>query len=109
LLKSKVKLGADAAAAAGPKGRDTAAATDVVMRAEILTYSRSRGLFAGVSLEGSTLRSDGGANENLYGKKLSAEDIIAKHMVRSPASSAKLLSVLNRKSPHNKSDPKSLK
>jgi lipid-binding SYLF domain-containing protein len=109
LLKSKVKLGADAAAAAGPKGRDSAAATDIVMRAEILTYSRSRGLFAGVSLEGSTLRSDGGANENLYGKKLSAEDIIAKHQVRSPGSAAKLISVLNRKSPRNTSDAKSLR
>jgi lipid-binding SYLF domain-containing protein len=76
LLTSKVKLGADAAAAAGPKGRDAQAATDVVMRAEVLSYSRSRGLFAGVSLEGTTLRSDGGANENLYGQKLSARDII---------------------------------
>jgi lipid-binding SYLF domain-containing protein len=103
LLKSKVKLGADAAAAAGPKGRTAAAATDIVMRAEILSYSRSRGLFAGISLEGSTLRSDGGANENLYGKKLSAEDIIAKHKVSSPPAAAKLITVLNHKSPHNKS------
>ena len=108
LLKSKVKLGADAAAAAGPKGRDATAATDIVMSAEILSYSRSRGLFAGVSLEGSTLRSDGGANENLYGKKLSAEDIIAKHRAGTPAA-GKLLSVLNRASPRNKSDAKSLK
>src|SRR5438093_12474287 len=66
ILKSKVKIGADAAAAAGPKGRDAAAASDVTMRAEMLTYSRSRGLFAGVSLEGSTLRQDNGANEKLY-------------------------------------------
>src|SRR5256884_9711072 len=73
LLKSKVKIGADAAAAAGPKGRDAAAASDVTMRAEMLTYSRSRGLFAGISLEGSTLRQDNGANEKLYGKKVSAE------------------------------------
>jgi len=65
-----------AAAAAGPKGRNAAAATDIVMNAEILSYSRSKGLFAGVSLEGSTLRSDGGANENLYGKKLSAKEIV---------------------------------
>ena len=65
VLHSKVKLGADAAAAAGPKGRAATAATDVVLRAEVLSYSRSRGLFAGVSLEGSTLRQDNGANENL--------------------------------------------
>src|SRR5688572_10463046 len=77
LLKSKVKLGADAAVAAGPKGRAAMAATDAYMRAEILTYSRSRGLFAGVSLEGSTLRQDNGANEKLYGKKdITARDII---------------------------------
>jgi SH3 domain-containing YSC84-like protein 1 len=109
LLKSKVKLGADAAAAAGPKGRDAAAATDVVMKAEILSYSRSRGLFAGVSLEGSTLRSDGGANKNLYGRKLSAEDIIAKHEVRIPAAARKLVSVLDHASPRNRSDAKSLR
>jgi lipid-binding SYLF domain-containing protein len=109
LLKSKVKLGADAAAAAGPKGRDAAAATDIVMSAEILSYSRSKGLFAGVSLEGSTLRSDGGANENLYGKKLSAEDIISKHRAGTPSGAGKLVSVLNRSSPRNKSDAKSLK
>src|SRR5215510_8685569 len=76
LLKSKVKLGADAAAAAGPKGRATAAETDVAMRAEILTYSRSRGLFAGVSLAGSTLRQDSGANEKLYGQKIEAREIV---------------------------------
>lgn len=108
VLKSKVKLGADAAAAAGPKGRDAQAATDVVLRAEILSYSRSRGLFAGVSLEGTTLRSDGGANENLYGKKLDATDILVKHAVGTPASAAKLIQVLNRHSPVNKSEPKSL-
>jgi lipid-binding SYLF domain-containing protein len=73
LMNSKVKLGADAAAAAGPKGRTATAATDVVMRAEILSYSRSRGLFAGISLEGSTLRPDGSANEKLYGRKLTAK------------------------------------
>ena len=70
LLSSKVKLGADASAAAGPKGRTAEGATDVVMNAEILSYSRNKGLFAGVSLEGSTLRSDGSANEKLYGRKL---------------------------------------
>lgn len=109
LLKSKVKLGADAAAAAGPKGRTAQAATDVVMRAEVLSYSRSKGLFAGVSLEGSTLRSDGGANENLYGKKLSAADIITRHTVGSPAAAGKLVAALNRKSPRNKSEAKSLR
>ena len=69
LLYSKVKLGADASAAAGPKGRTAEGATDIVMNAEILSYSRNKGLFAGVSLEGSTLRSDGSANEKLYGEK----------------------------------------
>jgi len=109
LLRSKVKLGADASAAAGPKGRTAEGATDIVMSAEILSYSRNKGLFAGVSLEGSTLRSDGGANENLYGKKLSARDIIRDGKVKTPACAAELTSLLNQKSPKNKSDPKSLK
>ena len=74
ILSSKVKLGADASAAAGPKGRTAAADTDIVMRAEVLSYSRSRGLFAGISLEGSTLRSDGSANKKLYGRSLSAKE-----------------------------------
>ncbi|MDT8067670.1 MAG: lipid-binding SYLF domain-containing protein [Terriglobia bacterium] len=108
LFKSKVKLGADAAAAAGPKGRSAEAATDVVMKAEILSYSRSKGLFAGVSLEGSTLRSDGGANRNFYGKDLNAEDILAKHEVGVPGAASQLVGLLNRKSPRNRSDPKSL-
>src|SRR5262249_2652586 len=85
ILGSKVKLGADAAAAAGPKGRDAAADTDIVMRAEVLTYSRSRGLFAGVSLEGSTLRSDGSANRKLYGRSLSAKEIVREGKVGVPA------------------------
>src|SRR5512146_663638 len=109
VLKSKVKLGADAAAAAGPKGRAATAATDVVMRAEILSYSRSRGLFAGVSLEGSTLRQDNGANENLYGRKLSAEDIIRRGQAHTPSAGQQLISLLNSKSPRNESDPKSLR
>jgi len=104
ILTSKVKLGADAAAAAGPKGRTASAATDVVMKAEILSYSRSRGLFAGVSLEGSTLRSDGGANKNLYRKELSAEDIILKGAVKAPSAAGSLASILNKKSPKNRSD-----
>lgn len=109
LLSSKVKLGGDASAAAGPKGRTASAATDIVMKAEVLSYSRSRGLFAGVSLEGSTLRSDGGANENLYGRSLSAKEIIRDHRVGTPASARTLISTLNQKTPRNMSDAKSLK
>jgi SH3 domain-containing YSC84-like protein 1 len=108
LLSSKVKLGADASAAAGPKGRSGEAATDVVMNAEILSYSRAKGLFAGISLEGSTLRSDGSANEKLYGQKASAKDIIRLGKVKSPASAQELVSLLDKKSPKNHSDPKSL-
>jgi SH3 domain-containing YSC84-like protein 1 len=108
LLYSKVKLGADASAAAGPKGRTAEGATDIVMNAEILSYSRSKGLFAGISLEGSTLRSDGGANENLYGKKLTAKEIIREGKVGTPACARELISLLDTKSPVNKSDPKSL-
>ena len=108
LLYSKVKLGADASAAAGPKGRTAEGATDIVMDAEILSYSRNKGLFAGVSLEGSTLRSDGSANEKLYGKKLTAKEIIRQGKVGIPPSARELVSLLDRKSPVNKSDPKSL-
>jgi lipid-binding SYLF domain-containing protein len=108
LLSSKVKLGADASAAAGPKGRTAEGATDVVMNAEILSYSRNKGLFAGISLEGSTLRSDGSANENLYGKKLSAKEIIREGKVSVPASAHELVSLLDSKSSRNKSEPKSL-
>lgn len=108
LLSSKVKLGADASAAAGPKGRAAAADTDVAMRAEILSYSRSRGLFAGVSLEGSTLRPDNRANEKLYGRKLSAKDIIRQGRAGAPGSAHELLSLLDTKFPKNHSDPKSL-
>src|SRR6476620_4909375 len=103
LLSSKVKLGADASAADGPKGRTAEAATDVVMSAEVLSYSRSKGLFAGISLEGSTLRSDGSANEKLYGQKLSAKDIIRDGKVKAPPSAAELVAILDRKSPVNKS------
>jgi len=109
LMGSKVKLGADAAAAAGPKGRAAAADTDVAMRAEILSYSRSRGLFAGVSLEGSTLRPDGRANEKLYGRKLSAKEIVRQGKAGAPGSAHELLSLLNSKFPKNHSDPKSLR
>jgi len=108
LLSSKVKLGADASAAAGPKGRTAEGATDIVMNAEILSYSRNKGLFAGVSLEGSTLRSDGSANEKLYGRKLSAKEVIRDGRVGVPGCAHELVSLLNSKSPVNKSDKKSL-
>ncbi|MGE0405300.1 MAG: lipid-binding SYLF domain-containing protein [Candidatus Korobacteraceae bacterium] len=104
LLKSKVKLGADAAAAAGPKGRTATAATDALMRAEVLSYSRSRGLFAGVSLEGSTLRQDNGANENVYGTKITAREIVREGKAKTPAAGQALISLLNQKSPTNRSD-----
>lgn len=109
ILNNKVKLGGDMSAAAGPKGRDAEAATDVTLRAEILTYSRSRGLFAGISLEGSTLRPDNEANEKLYDKKVSATDIIRHGAVAVPPSGQKLVSLLDKKSPKNHSDPESLK
>ncbi len=108
LMGSKVKLGADAAAAAGPKGRTATAATDVVMRAEILSYSRSRGLFAGISLEGSTLRPDNGANEKLYGKRVTAKEIVREGRVGTPAAAHDLHVELTKASPKNRSDPKSL-
>ncbi len=108
ILGSKVKLGADASAVAGPKGRAAAADTDVVMKAEILSYSRSRGLFAGVSLEGSTLRSDNRANRKLYGRELSARNIVREGEVGVPSSGRALVALLDRQSPKNLSDPKSL-
>ena len=108
LMGSKIKLGADASAAAGPKGRTATAATDVAMRAEILSYSRSSGLFAGISLEGSTLRPDNGANEKLYGRKLTAKQILREGRVSSPAAAHLLDAELQKASPRNRSDPKSL-
>jgi lipid-binding SYLF domain-containing protein len=109
LLGSKVKLGGDASAAAGPKGRDAEAATDISMHAEILTYSRARGLFAGVSLEGSTLRPDGSANNHLYGRDVTAREIVLQHKVNTPASGQLMISALQKASPRNLSDAKSLK
>ncbi len=109
ILKNKVKLGADASAAAGPKGRTANASTDVTLRAEVLSYSRNRGLFAGLSLEGSTVRPDEGANEKVYGKKLEAESIVFKGAVAVPPPAQKLVAFLNQKSPKNLSDPTSLK
>jgi lipid-binding SYLF domain-containing protein len=101
ILSSKVKLGADASAAAGPIGRDAEADTDVAMRAEVLTYSRSRGLFAGISLEGSTLRPDEDANERIYGKKIPSKDIALHGVVPVPPAARLLTSTLNQHSPKN--------
>ncbi|GAC1636090.1 MAG: hypothetical protein NVS9B14_14280 [Candidatus Acidiferrum sp.] len=109
ILSSKVKLGADASAAAGPKGRAATADTDVTMRAEVLSYSRNRGLFAGISLAGSTVRPDNSANEKVYGRKIEATDIIFKGKAAVPAAAQKLVAYLNQKSPKNLSDPASLK
>src|SRR5271170_3344598 len=109
VLSSKVKLGADASVAAGPKGRTASASTDATLRAEVLSYSRSRGLFAGISLEGSTVRPDNDANERVYGKKLEAEAIIFRGAAAVPPPAQKLVAYLNRKTPKNLSDPNSLK
>jgi len=103
ILSSKVKLGGDASAAAGPVGRSASAETDVAMKAEILSYSRARGAFAGVSLEGSTLRPDNDANENLYGKKIEAKEIVLDGGAKAPPSASTLISTLDKASPINKS------
>jgi lipid-binding SYLF domain-containing protein len=99
VMSSKVKLGADAAAAAGPVGRTASAETDVVMKAEILSWSRARGVFAGVSLSGSTMRSDDDANKNLYGKKLNAKDIVRDGKVMTPDAGKPLIDLLQMTSP----------
>jgi lipid-binding SYLF domain-containing protein len=109
ILKSKVKLGADASVAAGPKGRTANVSTDATLRAEVLSYSRARGLFAGISLEGSTVRPDDDANERVYRQNVSAEAIIFKGAVAVPPAAQKLVAFLNRKSPKNTSAPNSLK
>ena len=103
ILSSKIKLGGDASAAAGPKGRDASANTDAWMKAEILSYSRSKGLFAGISLEGSTLRQDHKANERIYGRKITAREILLGHTVRIPPSGRHLVRVLQNRAPHNES------
>jgi len=105
ILSSKVKLGGDASAAAGPVGRTASAETDATMRADILSYSRARGAFAGVSLEGSTLRPDNDANKKLYGKKVEAKEIVLDAAVPPPPSASTLLSTLDKASPVNKSKP----
>jgi lipid-binding SYLF domain-containing protein len=109
ILNSKVRLGANISASAGPKGRTAEAATDASFRAELLTYARSRGLFAGVSLEGSSLRADNRANEHLYGKKIDAVDIVRRNATPAPEAARKLISLLTTYSPRNNSDPGSLK
>lgn len=101
MLSNQVKLGADVAASAGPKGRNLSAATDATMRAEVLSYSRARGLFAGISLEGSTLRTDDEANERLYGKKVEARAVVIEGQQPAPASASRLLGILTTKSPKN--------
>jgi lipid-binding SYLF domain-containing protein len=103
ILSSKVKLGGDASVAAGPVGRDAAANTDAYMRAEILSYSRARGLFAGISLEGSTLRPDDDATADVYGRKLTAREIVIDGEARTPPSGRLLISVLEKHSPRNES------
>jgi lipid-binding SYLF domain-containing protein len=103
ILESKVKLGGDASVAAGPVGRDAAANTDAYMRAEVLSYSRTRGLFAGISLEGSTLRPDDNATEDVYGRHLTAREIVLGGHVEVPESGRHLVAVLQKGSPHNES------
>jgi len=103
ILSSKIKLGGGVSAAAGPKGRDASANTDAWMQAEILSYSRSKGLFAGISLEGSTIRQDHKANERIYGRKITAREILLAHNVRIPASGRHLVRVLQKSAPRNES------
>ena len=108
LLQSKVKLGGDASVAAGPKGRSASAESDVTMRAEVLSYSRARGVFAGVSLEGSSVRPDDDANARVYGQKVSAQEIVFKGAVSVPTPAQPMISYLDHRSPKNLSDPSSL-
>jgi SH3 domain-containing YSC84-like protein 1 len=103
LLHSKVKLGADASIAAGPVGRTTAADTDAYLRTEILSYSRARGVFAGVSLEGSTLRPDNKANRDLYGRSVTAAQIIRESEVQAPSIASHLIAQLENASPRLRS------
>jgi len=104
ILSSKVKLGGDASIAGGPKGRTASADTDAWMRAEILSYSRARGLFAGVSLEGSTIRPDDDASADVYGHHVKAAEIVRGHNMRVPSSGRKLVNVLQRSAPRNESE-----
>jgi SH3 domain-containing YSC84-like protein 1 len=103
LLSSKVKLGGNASAAAGPKGRNVEASTDASLRAEILSYSRSRGLFAGVSLEGTSLRPDDDATEQVYGRRMTARSIVTGKRIEVPESGRHLVAVLEKNATHNES------
>jgi lipid-binding SYLF domain-containing protein len=103
ILSSKVKLGAGVSAAAGPKGREAIAATDAALRAEVLSYSRSHGLFAGAFVDGSTLRPDNDANKRLYNRRVTAREIVLDGMVSPPSAAEELLSELNERSPKNRS------
>src|ERR1700746_2932330 len=103
ILTSKVKLGADASVAAGPVGRTASAETDATLRADILSYSRARGAFAGVALEGSTIRPDNGANQQIYGQKIPAKQIVRSGKVAIPPSAQKLISTLDARTPNRKS------
>jgi SH3 domain-containing YSC84-like protein 1 len=102
ILSSKVKLGGDASVAAGPVGRTASAESDVTLRAEILSYSRARGAFAGVSLEGSTIRPDNDADRRIYGEKLSAKDIVLRHETPAPPAAAQLIETLNARTPRHR-------
>jgi SH3 domain-containing YSC84-like protein 1 len=106
ILTTQVKLGGDVSAAAGPVGRSANASTDVSMRAEILSYSRARGLFAGISLGGSTLSPDNDGNKRLYGKGVTAKDIVINSAIHPPRSARLLVDTLDRKSPRNESSKK---
>src|SRR5271170_1243858 len=102
ILSSKVKLGGDASVSAGPVGRTASAETDVSMRAEILSYSRARGAFAGISLEGSTVRPDGDANKRMYGEKVGAKEIVLQNAVPPPPAAQTMIAVLNARTPKHR-------
>src|SRR4029077_15896433 len=102
ILSSKVKLGGDASVAAGPVGRTASAESDASLRAEILSYSRARGAFAGVSLEGSTVRPDNDANRRIYGEKVSARDIVLRHETPTPPAASQVIATLDERTPQHR-------
>ena len=103
ILAGKVKLGGDASVAAGPVGRDASAETDVTLRSEILSYSRARGVFAGISLAGSTIRPDNDANEQIYGRKVDPKQLVLSGELAVPSAAQQLVSTLDKRTPHHKS------
>jgi lipid-binding SYLF domain-containing protein len=103
ILTSKVKLGADTSVAAGPVGRSASAETDATLRADILSYSRARGAFVGVSLEGSTIRPDNGANRKIYGQEVPARQIVLSGQVAIPPAARAMISTLDSRTPRHKS------